>query len=82
MRIIGILLVAFGLVDFIESWRDYDVWQRWFHITKPEVLGRFSGYIEMVLGYFLIKRGSIPTKKTGQPASQEAANTPAAPHDK
>lgn len=82
MKIIGILLVAFGLVDFIESWRDYDVWQRWFHITKPEVLGRFSGYIEMVLGYFLIKRSSNPTKKTGPPASQGAANTPAAPHDK
>ena len=82
MRIIGILLIAFGIVDFIGSWSDYDVWQRWFHIVKPEVLGRFSGYIEMVLGYFLIRLGSKPTKKTEEPASPEAANTPAAPHDK
>jgi hypothetical protein len=82
MKIIGILLIAFGLADFIGSWSNYDVWHQWFHIEKPEVLGRFSGYIEMALGYFLIRLGAKPTKKTEEPASQDAANTPAAPHDK
>ena len=81
MKIIGILLVAFGFVDFIGSWNEYDVWKVWFHIEKPEILGRFSAYIEMALGYFLIRLGAKPTKKTEESASQDAANTPAAPHD-
>jgi hypothetical protein len=69
MKIIGILLVAFGLVDFIGSWNEYDVWKVWFNIELPGILGHFSAYIEMAIGYFLIRLGSKATKKAEQPAS-------------
>jgi hypothetical protein len=81
MKIIGYLLVAFGFVDFIGGFTGLDVWKDWFHITLPGILWNLSPYIEMTIGYFLIKSGSKPTKTAEQLGSPDASNTAAASHD-
>ena len=57
MKIVGILLIVFGLVDFIGSWLDFDLWGT-MGVELPRVIHRFSAYIEIALGYFLFQLGS------------------------
>ncbi|HEB59769.1 MAG TPA: hypothetical protein ENJ01_11135 [Gammaproteobacteria bacterium] len=67
MKILGVLLILFGLTDFIGSYAGLDVWTDWFGIQLPEVIWRFSAWIEIGLGYLLLKAGS-----GNEAASQEA----------
>ena len=57
LKIVGGLLIAFGLVDLIGSYTDFDVWTK-LGIELPTLLWQFSAYIEIGLGYFLIRLGS------------------------
>ena len=58
MVIIGGLLVLFGLVDLGGSFAGIDVWGDWIGVNLPEFLWRFSAWIEMGIGGFLIKMAS------------------------
>lgn len=58
LKIIGGIIFAFGLVDLIGSYSGLDVWNDWLHIQLPEMLWRFSSYIEIALGAFLFRLNS------------------------
>jgi len=57
MKIVGALLVIFGLVDLIGSWADFDLWGT-IGIHLPDLLWQYSPYIEIVSGAFLYNLGS------------------------
>lgn len=57
LKVVGGLLIAFGLVDLIGSYTEFDVWTK-IGIELPEIVWRFSAYIEIGLGFFLFKIGS------------------------
>jgi hypothetical protein len=63
LKIIGGLLVAFGLVDMIGSFTGLDVWGEWIGVGLPEAIWSFTAYIEMGIGYFLLKLGSNDTEE-------------------
>ena len=58
MKIIGGLLVAFGIADVIGSYAGVDVWGEWIGVQLPAAIWSFSAYIEIGLGYFLFNLGS------------------------
>ncbi len=58
LKIIGWLLVTFGVVDVVGGFTGLDVWTDWIGVELPAVIWSFTAYIEMGLGYFLIKLGS------------------------
>ena len=65
MKIIGGILIAFGLVDVIGSFVGIDVWGEWIGVDLPYVIWYVSGYVETGVGYFIYNLGSenaeIPT---------------------
>jgi|LWDU01.1.fsa_nt_gi hypothetical protein len=54
MKIIGILLIALGLVDLIGSYNDFDLWGGFLGVNLPDFLWQISSYIEIGLGYFIM----------------------------
>jgi hypothetical protein len=63
LKIIGGLFIAFGLVDMIGSFTELDVWGEWIGLDLPEAIWSFTAYIEMGIGYFLLKLGSNDTEE-------------------
>jgi hypothetical protein len=63
LKIIGWLFIAFGLVDMIGSFTELDVWGEWIGLDLPEAIWSFTAYIEMGIGYFLLKLGSNDTEE-------------------
>ncbi|MDB4499343.1 hypothetical protein N9213_02810 [Akkermansiaceae bacterium] len=63
LKIIGGLFIAFGLVDMIGSFTGLDVWGEWIGIELPEAIWSFTAYIEMGIGYFLLKLSSNDTEE-------------------
>ncbi len=61
MAIIGGFFFVFGLVDLIGSFAGFDLWGQWIGVELPEILWRFSAYIEMAIGGLLFKFGSGET---------------------
>ena len=70
MKIIGGLLIAFGLVDVIGSFAGLDVWGEWIGVNLPEAIWSFTAYIEMGLGYLLIRLGSKDADDGGSPVAE------------
>lgn len=62
MKILGIIIIAFGLVDLIGSYTGFDLWGGFIGVDLPEVLWNYSSYIEMALGYFVMSIGSDDTE--------------------
>ncbi|MBN2768048.1 MAG: hypothetical protein JXQ68_03015 [Campylobacterales bacterium] len=58
MKIIGIILIAIGLIDFGGSYMGFDLWTDFFHVKLPDAVWRFSSYIELIVGFFLFQAGS------------------------
>ncbi len=58
MKIAGILLIIVGLVDLVGSYADFDLWGGFLGIQLPEIVWKFSAYIEMGIGYLLFNMGS------------------------
>lgn len=58
MKIAGILIIAIGLIDLIGSYAGFDLWGGFLGIQLPELLWKFSSYIEIAIGYGLIKLGT------------------------
>lgn len=74
---IGGLVVAFGLVDFAGSFLHFDLWGR-LGVRLPEILWRFSAYIELVIGFAVFKFGkSLNAGKSisESPSTEESAST-------
>jgi len=57
LKIIGILLIVFGLVDFIGPHLDFHLWSK-VGIQLPELIWKYSPYIAIASGYGLFKLGS------------------------
>ena len=56
LMIIGNTLIIFGLVDFLGSYVEFDLWSE-IGIQLPEWLRKYSSYIEFLAGYLLFKAG-------------------------
>jgi len=50
MKIVGILIILFGLVDLIGSFTGFDLWGT-IGIQLPEMIWKYSAYIEIAIGY-------------------------------
>ena len=57
MKLLGIALIVFGLIDLIGSWTGLDVWYDWLGVELNEFLYMFSAWAELGLGYFLFNLG-------------------------
>ncbi|OUS21701.1 hypothetical protein A9R01_17615 ['Osedax' symbiont bacterium Rs2_46_30_T18] len=55
MKILGMIIIAFGLVDLIGSHMEFDLWGSYIGVQLPEQLWQFSSYIEIAIGYLVIK---------------------------
>jgi hypothetical protein len=66
MKILGILFIAFGLVDLIGSYAGFDLWGDFLSVQLPEVLWKISSFIEIAIGYGLFKLGS----REAEPATE------------
>lgn len=69
MKIAGIIIIAIGLIDLIGSYAGFDLWGGFLGIDLPELLWKFSSYIEIGIGYVLMTMGS----KDESEAEEEAA---------
>lgn len=58
MKIIGIILIAIGLIDFGGSYMGFDLWTDFFHVNLPEMVWRYTSYIELIVGFLLFNAGS------------------------
>jgi hypothetical protein len=69
MKIAGFIIIAFGLIDLGGSYADFDLWGGFLGLELPEMLWKFSSYIEIAIGYGLIQLGS---KKSDSEPEAEA----------
>lgn len=58
MKIIGILIMVFGVADFADSYAGYDLWGEYIQVQLPDLLWQYSAYVEIVLGYIIMNLGS------------------------
>ncbi len=58
MKIIGIIVMAFGLVDLVGSYMEFDLWGGFIGVQLPDVIWSYSAYIEIAIGYMLFSMGS------------------------
>ncbi|WP_395373489.1 hypothetical protein [Marinicella sp. W31] len=58
LKIVGIALVLFGIVDLVGSYMDFDLWGGFFGVQLPELLWKYSSYIEIGAGAFITTLGS------------------------
>jgi len=56
-KILGGLLVLFGIVDFGGSYAGFDLWTS-LGVSLPDIIWRFSAYIEIAAGYALMQVGN------------------------
>ncbi len=57
MKILGMVIIAFGLVDLVGSYTGLDLWGK-IGIELPELIWQYSSFIEIGLGFFIMKIGS------------------------
>lgn len=58
MKIVGGLFIAFGALDIIGSFTGFDVWGDWIGVELPEAIWSFTAYVELGIGFLLLKLGS------------------------
>ena len=63
VKIIGAIIFLFGVVDIGGSYMDFDLWGK-IGIQLPEILWKYSSYIELALGAFLFSMGSDKDEAT------------------
>ena len=54
MKILGIVIIAFGLVDLVGSYIDFDLWGGFLGVQLPDIVWKYSSFIEIGLGYFIM----------------------------
>jgi hypothetical protein len=57
LKIIGALIFIVGIVDIGGNFMDFDLWGT-IGVQLPDVIWKYSGYIELILGGFLFNLGS------------------------
>lgn len=72
MKIAGIILIAFGLVDLIGSFAGFDLWGT-IGVPLPDIVWKYSAYIEMAAGYGLMTLGSKSEEEPSEEATEEAS---------
>ncbi len=75
VKIIGIIIILIGAVDLGGSYFDFDLWGGFLGIELPELLWRYSSYIEIALGLFIMSLGSSK-KSTDEAETTEASEPP------
>ena len=63
MKILAFIIIAFGLADVGLSWVDIDVWGA-IGVTLPDAIWSYSGFIEMAIGYGLLKLSGMGKDKS------------------
>jgi hypothetical protein len=58
MKIIGIILIIFGLVDLVGSYMEFDLWGEFLGVQLPDIIWSYSSFIEIIIGYLLFNLGS------------------------
>lgn len=58
MKFVGILLIAFGAADLVGSYTGYDLWNDYIGVTLPNIIWKFSPYIEMAVGFGIMMLGA------------------------
>ena len=71
--IIGALIALFGITDLVGSFASLDVWGEWIGVQLPEIIWRYSAYIEIALGVFLFKTGLAMRVPSIEEASEQSA---------
>lgn len=54
MKIVGILIILFGVVDLAGSFVGFDLWGGIIGINLPDLLWTYSAYIEIALGFVVM----------------------------
>lgn len=57
-KIIGGVIVAFGLADLVGSFTGVDVWGEYIGVVLPEIIWSYTSYIEIGLGYLMYNFGN------------------------
>ncbi|MEE9314037.1 MAG: hypothetical protein V3V02_05245 [Rhizobiaceae bacterium] len=57
-KVIGGILVAWGIADIGGSWMDIDVWQDWLGISLSGIFYQFSGWASLLGGGMIWGLGS------------------------
>lgn len=57
MKIVGIIIIAIGLVDLIGSYTGFDLWGAFVGVELPELLWEYSSFVEIGLGCFIMSLG-------------------------
>lgn len=65
MKLIGIMIIIFGVIDLVGSYTGFDLWGGFLGIHLPDILWKFSSYIEIALGYFIMKFGGSESAADG-----------------
>lgn len=52
-KLIGFVVMAFGVVDLLAGYAGFDVWEAWFGLKLPMVLWMFTAYLAITIGLFL-----------------------------
>ncbi|WMS89035.1 hypothetical protein [Pleionea litopenaei] len=55
--ILGAILFIFGAVDLVGSFMEFDLWGQYVGVNLPDLLWKYSAYIEMLIGYLMFKAG-------------------------
>jgi len=55
--ILGAILFIFGAVDLVGSFMEFDLWGQFVGVNLPDLLWKYSAYIEMLIGYLIFKAG-------------------------
>jgi len=74
MKILGLVLIAFGLVDLLGSCAKFDLWGDFLQIDLPELLWKYSSYIELIIGYSLFNAGSSSDQEAETEADTETTS--------
>jgi hypothetical protein len=61
MKILGVIIIVFGLIDLIGSYTGFDLWGGFLHVSLPEMLWKISSFLEIGLGYFIMSFGEKST---------------------
>lgn len=72
MKIIGLILIAFGLVDLIGSYASFDLWGGFLGVELPDIVWQYSSFVEIGLGYFLFNIGKRGGQEEAAPEAGES----------
>lgn len=68
---LGGLLVAFGLTDLLGSFNGFDLWGE-LGIALPDIVWKYSAYIELILGYVLFNAGRASGEEEAEAETENA----------